>query len=172
VFTFFIINSVMQAPHRIKRFLFNYYAAISLVIFISAIVLLIIQSLEWSHFSAIAVGVFAFAFGVQKQSLEEIKLFKELFDQFNTRYDKMNDNLNQIHQQPSDLPLTEDEKKKLFKYFNLCGQEHLFHRKGFICEEVWKAWKSGMDYFRKNPRIKNFWDKELGDNDSYYELGF
>ncbi|MGA9777155.1 MAG: hypothetical protein WBS33_02680 [Verrucomicrobiia bacterium] len=158
--------------HHIKRILFKSYAVISITVFIAAILVFICRFLSWEEFAGIAVGVFAFAFGVQKQNLREIKLFKELFEQFNDRYDKMNDDLNQIHEQPSDLTLTKDEKEKLFKYFNLCGEEWLYAKRGFICEEVWKAWKSGMDYFRRNSRIKDFWDKELNDNDSYYGLEF
>lgn len=156
--------------HHIKRILFKSYAVISITAFIAAILVFICGFLSWEKFAGIAAGVFAFAFGVQKQNLKEIKLFKELFEQFNGRYDEMNDDLNQIYQQPPDKALNENEIKTLFKYFNLCGEEWLYAKKGFICEEVWKAWKSGMDYFRKNPRIRDFWDKELSDNDSYYGL--
>jgi hypothetical protein len=34
--------------------------------------------------------------------------------------------MNQIYQQPQDLPLKEGEIKALFKYFNLCGEEYLY----------------------------------------------
>jgi len=158
--------------HLLKRIVFESYAPIAFAVFCAAIVLLLNGVLNWEAFAAIATGIFAFAFGVQKQNLEDTKLFKKLFEQFNKRYDSMNDDMNRIHQQPSDAPLTEDEKKKLFKYFNLCGEEYLYYDKGFICEEVWKDWIKGMGYFRKNARIKDFWDKELGDNDSYYGLKF
>ncbi len=68
----------------------------------------------------------------------------------------MNDDLNQIPCEPADLPVTQDEKKKLFKYFNLCAEEYLYFDKGFIWPEVWRAWENGMKFFRKNPRIKDF----------------
>jgi hypothetical protein len=161
----------MESSHRIKRFLFNCYAPISAGVIIIAFFLLLIQYVEWSLFAAIAVGVFAFAFGVQKQILEEMKLFKELFEQFNERYDKINDDMNRIRQQPFDLPLKEDEIRTLYKYFNLCAEEWLYTKKGFICKEVWRAWTNGMKFFRQNPRIQKLWDEELGNN-SYYGLKF
>jgi len=160
--------------HRIKRFVFKLYAPISFAVFFAAIVLLLIGLLNWDKFAAFVAGVFAFAFGVQKQNLEETKLFKKLFEQFNKRYGKLNDKLNRIYfdKQPVDKPFTDAERDTLYKYFNLCGEECLYYDKGFICEEVWKAWSKGMDYFRSNLRIKDFWDKELRDNDSYYGLKF
>ena len=161
----------MQNPHGIKRVLFNCYAPVSAAILTVAFLLLLIQYLEWNQFAAIAAGIFGFAFGVQKQNLGELKIFKELFEQFNKRYDEMDFDLNHIHQQPPDLPLTEDEKICLFKYFNLCGEEFLYFKKGFIFQEVWVAWNNGMKYFRKNPRIKILWDEDLG-NESYYGLTF
>ena len=111
------------------------------------------------------------AFNVQKQNLEDTKLFKELFEKFNDRYDGMNDDLNRIYRQRADEPPDEDEKKTLFKYFNLCGEEYLFFKKGFIYPKVWRAWKNGMEFFRQNTRIKKLWDDELG-RDSYYGLEF
>jgi len=83
----------------------------------------------------------------------------------------MNNDMNRIYQKPFDSPLTEDEIKILFKYFNLCGEECLYAKKGFICEEVWRAWNNGMKFFRRNPRIIVLWDKEL-ESDSYYGLKF
>jgi hypothetical protein len=162
----------MVINHDVKRFLFKRYAPISALVFAAAMVLVISGKLDWQTLGSISVGAYAFAFTVQKQNLEETTLFKELFEQFNKRYDKMNDDLNMIWEQPADKQLNEDEIKKLFKYFNLCGEEYLYYHEGFICPEVWAVWKSGMNYFRKNSRIKEFWDKELSDNRSYYGLAF
>jgi hypothetical protein len=162
----------MAINHHIKRILFKCYALIAVLVFAAAMVFAISGKLDWKKFAAIAGGAYGFAFAVQKQNLEETKWFKELFDQFNKRYDKMNDDLNRICEQPADKRLNEDEKKTLFKYFNLCGEEWLYVEKGFIYPKVWAEWEIGMNYFRKNSRIKEFWDKELSDNGSYYGLAF
>jgi hypothetical protein len=155
--------------HHLKRFLFNWYAAISTIAILIAAFLLL-RPCHWKEFAAIAAVVLSFAFGVQKQNLEEIKLFKMLFEQFNGRYDEINDDMNQIYRD-SESPLTEVEIKTLFKYFNLCGEEYLYYREGFICHEVWHAWNNGMKFFRQNPRISRLWDLELK-CDSYYGLSF
>lgn len=159
----------MAMNHRIKRFLFKSYGLFCVIAILIATVLLL-PTRRWQEFAAIAAVVLSFAFGVQKQNLEETILFKELFEQFNKRYDRMNDDLNKIWEQPTDKQPNADEIKKLFKYFNLCGEEYLYYQKGFICLKVWREWKKGMEYFRKNSRIKNLWDKDLADNDSYYGL--
>ena len=159
----------MKGDYHIKRFLFKYYALISITVFVVSMPVAI---LKWKIFAAIVAGAFAFAFSVQKQKLEETKLFKDLFEHFNKRYDQMNDDLNHIYQQPPHLRLTDDERRKLFKYFNLCGEECLYFEKGFIYPEVWRAWENAMKFFQKNPRIKNLWDEELKNNESYYGLTF
>jgi hypothetical protein len=164
----------MAMNHHIKRFLFKWYALISVMVFAAAMVFAISGKLDWHEFAAIAAGAYAFALGVQKQNLEETKLFKELFEQFNERYDVLNDELNRIYiaKQPADKQFTDHEREKLYKYFNLCGEEWLYAEKGFICPEVWRAWENGMKFFRQNPRVKKLWDDDLNNNDSYYGLRF
>jgi hypothetical protein len=162
----------MQPNHRIKRFVFDYYAVASVLILICAITLLLSGILNWKTFAVIIGSIATFALGVQKQNLDETQLFKKLFEQFNERYDKLNDKLNHIYfdEQPADKPFTDDERKTLYQYFNLCGEEWLYAKKGFIWREAWTAWENGMKFFQKNPRIKDFWNKDLSDNDSYYGL--
>jgi hypothetical protein len=163
----------MQPNHRIKRLIFDSYAIASVLILIFVIVFRLAGILDWQTFAVIVGGIATFALGVQKQNLEETKLFKKLFEQFNERYDDLNDKLNHIYFdiQPPDKQFTDAERDTLYDYFNLCGEEWLYAKKGFICREVWVAWENGMKFFRKNPRIKKFWDDDLG-NDSYYGLKF
>jgi hypothetical protein len=168
------LNIGTTMKHYIERalFIFKYY----ILIFVVVILLLIAAALfpphlEWQAFAAIAAVVVSLAFGVQKQNLERTELFKKLFEQFNKRYDDMNDDMNRIYRD-SESSLTGPVIKTLYKYFNLCGEEYLYYRKGFIYEEVWRAWNNGMKFFLKNPRIKRLWDEELKDNDSYYGLKF
>jgi len=117
------------------------------------------------------VGLLAFPFGflvtVQKQKTEELELFERLFEKFNSRFNKLNGELNAIKDGPDDIPLTPPQRNLLFDYFNLCGEEYLFYRQGYIYPEVWQAWYNGMKIFRKNPRIKKLWEEELA-TESYY----
>jgi hypothetical protein len=76
-------------------------------------------------------GVLGFAYFIYRQHLDEAKLFKELFAEFNARYDALNDDLNTILFGPSD------------------GL--------FIDRGVWESWYRGMNVFLKHPRIQALW---------------
>lgn len=125
------------------------------------------QPRTWQDWLGILALPFAFLVAVQKQKTEELALFKQLFTEFNQRYDDMNEDLYTIMHESDGEPLTAKERDQLFDYFNLCGEEYLFYRQGYIYPEVWQAWYNGMTIFRKNSRIKKLWDEEL-ENDSYY----
>ena len=112
------------------------------------------------------LGLFYFVF---KQHLEEIRLFKELFTEFNARYDAMNERLYLECEASLDKPLVKGQIAFLYDYFNLCGEEYLYYRKGFIYPEVWSAWRKGMQIFLRYPRIRSLWEEELA-TDSYYGL--
>jgi len=126
----------------------------------------------WKEWAAV-IGVPAtFLAVVQKQKTEELKLFKDLFTEFNERYHVINGKIHDIPKTSIDVPFSRAERDLLFKYFNLCGEEYLFYEQGYIYPTVWDAWYNGMKIFRReNPRIREFWDEELRTN-SYYELGF
>ena len=113
---------------------------------------------------AILVSTFFF---VQKQRIEELRIFKELFTEFNDRYDKLNDPLNKIIDGNQDEELTQVEKFVLFDYFNLCGEEYFFYRQRHIHPIVWEAWLNGMQFYYNQPRIGKLWIEELEQN-SYY----
>ena len=112
-------------------------------------------------------GLAAFIYFLYKQHLDETRLFKELFVEFNKRYDALNDRLNDICRAPETQDLEQHEIHTLFDYFNLCAEEFLFFKSGYIDEEVWQSWRRGMKFFAKNQRIGKLWEKELS-SDSYY----
>ena len=114
-------------------------------------------------------SVFSFFFVIQKQASEDIRLFKELFVDFNKRYDTLNEGLNRIVEEESTSPLTDEEEDILNDYFNLCGEEYLYFKQGFILLEVWQSWCNGMYFFMENPRIKPMWINEQKSL-SYYGL--
>jgi len=114
-------------------------------------------------------SVFSFFFVVQKQASEDIQLFKELFVDFNKRYDRLNEKLNRIASKKPETLLTDSETDTLFDYFNLCGEEFLYYKQGFILPDVWKAWCNGMYFFIQNPRILPLWMEEEK-SASYYGL--
>lgn len=156
----------------VRRILIQYYWLVILAAFIVAGII-IFYSPRTRDDIALAItvvgGVFSFFFVIQKQASEDIRLFRELFVDLNKRYDKMNEKLNRIASEEPTSPLTEKEKDILNDYFNLCGEEYLYFKQGFILPEVWQSWCNGMYFFLENPRIKPMWTNEQGSL-SYYGL--
>jgi hypothetical protein len=112
-------------------------------------------------------GVAAFTYFLYRQHLDETKLFKELFVDFNARYDALNDDLNTILFGPREGALSADERAHLFSYFNLCAEEYFFYKAGYIDRRVWESWCRGMEVFFEHPLIRALWDQDCM-ADSYY----
>ena len=112
-------------------------------------------------------GVAGFTYFLYRQHLDEAKLFKELFGEFNARYDALNNDLNAILFGPPGGSLSANEREHLFSYFNLCAEEYFFYKAGFIDRRVWESWYRGMRLFFKHPRIQELWEQDCK-ADSYY----
>ncbi len=92
-------------------------------------------------------GIASVAYFMYRQHVDETRLFKELFAEFNLRYDGLNDDLNKILFGPSEGLLSADERERLFSYFNLCAEEYFFYEAGYIDRLVWESWYRGMKIF-------------------------
>jgi hypothetical protein len=158
---------------KIKHGFFRYYGFVALLIFLFMAFYFYRTPKDKDDITLFltSVGGLAYAiYSIQKQKLEELRLFKELFTDFNKRYDDLNDILNDIVLSKQTAQLTDDEIKHLNDYFNLCGEEFLFYQKGYIYPEVWTSWHNGMKIFIDNDkRIKKHWEQEKK-SDSYYRL--
>jgi len=108
-----------------------------------------------------------FFYFIYRQHIDEAKLLKELFVEFNGRYTKLNDELNKILAGPREGEPSEKERESVFSYFNLCAEEYFFYKAGYIDEYVWQSWCRGMDVFFRHPRIRDLWDTDCK-ADSYY----
>jgi|SRR6478736_5628061 len=152
------------AKHGVLR----HYLWVTIILLIAAFGAACLLPLDtWQERLGILFIPFAFLMAIQKQKTEELHLFKQLFTEFNRRYDEVNEGLNAIPKEPADSPLSPEERNLLFNYFNLCGEEYLFYSQGYIYPEVWKAWRNGMIVFYGNSRIQELWDEE-SKTDSYY----
>jgi hypothetical protein len=94
----------------------------------------------WTLLAPLITCTISFVYFIQKQKIEELRLFKELFQEFNDRFDNLNDDLNRICENGIDPKNKRKDIQKLYDYFNLCGEEYLYYRKGYIFPEVWEAW--------------------------------
>jgi hypothetical protein len=99
-------------------------------------------------------------FGVLKLKIENDILFKELFESFNERYDTdLNDLINTLKNDPR-KKLTNDERNHIIDYFNLCAEEFLWNKKKRIPNDVWEAWKAGIQENLEIEQIKEVYDFE------------
>ena len=156
---------------RAKFWFYKYYwiIAIFLLLFILSIISPIKETDDWKLPASLITAAISFVYFIQKQKIEELRLFKELFQEFNDRFDNLNDDLNRIYENGINPKSEREDIQKLYDYFNLCGEEYLYYSKGYIFQEVWEAWLNGMRYFYNNNEFKNHWDKELESN-SYYRF--
>jgi len=119
-----------------------------------------------------------YAFHSKKMAHDQ--MMKELFKDFNARYDKLNNNLVRLDKnKPSldDLKKYSDEDydvyhQTIIDFFNLCAEEfYWYHHKKRIDQLVWNSWHKGMNYWYNNiPAIHELWDIEIqnGGQTSYY----
>ncbi len=124
---------------------------------------------DWPFYLTIAATGLSAVYFVQKQRLEEMRLFKQIFTECNNRYDAFNEQLNEIVAGDDNQPLSTNERNILFNYFNLCGEEYLFYSAGYIFPSVWKSWKNGIQFYIGNKRIRTLWEQDVK-TDSYYGL--
>jgi hypothetical protein len=114
-------------------------------------------------------ALLSFIFFIQRQQLEEAKLIKELISEFNKRYDELNEDLNSVvRPENRKRELEATEVNTLYNNFNLCGEEYLFYKRGYIYPEVWSAWVKGLDVYFEDARVKELWNQEA-ETESYYD---
>ncbi|MEO3408151.1 hypothetical protein AAFN85_29825 [Mucilaginibacter sp. CAU 1740] len=108
---------------------------------------------------------------VIKLKVDGDNLFNELFKTFNERYDqRFNDLINK--QRIESKALEKEDKIVIIDYFNLCAEEYLWFTKKRIPEDVWYAWKIGIDRNLEILEINKLWHQEMkGDGaKSYYRI--
>ena len=99
------------------------------------------------------------------KKMEQDKMMKNLFKEFNARYDKINDSLYKIEKECKNLKDLEKHPKleyKLNDFFNLCAEEYYWYKKGRIDENIWFSWSDGMnDWYNRVEIIREAWEVEI-----------
>jgi hypothetical protein len=117
-----------------------------------------------------AVGsLWALAFYLHGRHAEDARFVKELLTDFNQRYDNLGTDLQRAMRIHGAFDV--DAQLRFVKYFNLCAEEWLFWRSGYIYDPVWRAWENGMKQYAPDPRVIALWKKECA-TDSYYGFEF
>ena len=114
---------------------------------------------------SIVASFWALAFYLHGRHADDAKFAKGLMTEFNQRYDQLNSDLQRAIWREDDLDA--ETKLKFIKYFNLCAEEWLFWKAGYIYDPVWSAWENGMRQYSKDSRVMALWNQEL-QTDSYY----
>jgi hypothetical protein len=122
-----------------------------------------------SAFASISVGIvvafISYKYNKNSTRIEQDRFSRELFMEFNRRYDKINDSLHLISlhcKNLNDLKNNPKLESKLIDFFNLCAEEYYWYKKGRIDEFLWQAWQEGMNHWYINvPLIKEAWEEEI-----------
>ena len=112
------------------------------------------------------------------KKLAHEQMLKQLFTEFNLRYDKLNDYLVEVEKHYKTLellnqaPNSSELKQKVIDYFSLCAEEFYWYKhKKRIDKLLWDAWQTGMNYWYNNvPVVRELWENEVALNGkrSYY----
>lgn len=118
-------------------------------------------------FLSITGAVAALVHFLYSQHNSNTERFIGLFRDFNDRYDALNDGLNGLLRKDGSLVLTAENTQLLYDYFNLCAEEYLYFKSGYIDIEVWQSWVKGMKFFASRSEVRRVWEAEL-QSGSYY----
>lgn len=109
-------------------------------------------------------GCFTIAFFYHQHLVSKAALLQSLFVSFNERYAHINQEITLTMGKRS---LEAKDKQLLEDYVNLCAEEWLFYKLGYIPFIVWQSWEQGMNHYFSDPAIKEFLSQEL-QSGSYY----
>jgi len=118
--------------------------------------------------------IITIVFNYKNNQLSNHKMQKELFTEFNKRYNDLNDNLNLLGSSSIDdfSKWFSDEdrikiKATIYDFFNLCSEEYYWKKEGRIPQKVWNSWYKGMnDIYNRSELISKMWDDEC-ENEGY-----
>ena len=158
----------MRLSVKLKFWFFDHYWWVLCSLLLLTVTLLLWRSESVTTVATVAAAMLSLIYFIQKQKLEELRLFRELFKEFNERYDALNEKLARIVEAKESM-VSGVEREMLIDYFNLCGEEYLYVQRGYIYPAVWTAWYNGMKAIVSVPRVQRVWlvEKETG---SYYGL--
>lgn len=122
---------------------------------------------SFEFFLSITGAIAAFVHFLYAEHQSNTERFIGLFRDFNARYDSLNDRLNALLVNQGGTVFGPKEQQLLYDYFNLCAEEYLYFKSGYIDHEVWQSWLKGLSYFASNAEIRRLWSAEL-EAGSYY----
>jgi len=123
--------------------------------------------------SVTAIGLTYF-YQRHTKKLANDKMMKELFTEFNIRYDKINNRLDKISKLSIvvwEAEKNENQKSLIYNdvidFFNICAEEYYWYKERRLDAKIWNAWHKGMnDIFNRSKIIQKIWEEEC-ENEGY-----
>jgi hypothetical protein len=81
----------------------------------------------------------------------------------------MNNQLQEIAEKEGILSAS--ERATIVDYLNLCAEEYMFYRRGYVPEDVYQSWRNGMNLYAAKDRFIKVWNAERT-TQSYYGFEF
>ena len=153
---------------RVKFWFFAYYWYILVSMLILILWLFIKKNESLASIATMSGVILSIGYFVQKQKIEELRIFMEVFKECNSRYEALRKSIIEITKK-SPIDLTEYERETVVSYLNLCGEEYLYFKQGYIEPSVWSAWHKGMKSVVSAKSISSIWEQEKKTG-SYYDL--
>ena len=94
-----------------KHLIYKNYWWLLLSIIILSVIYVYLEGIELKTAIPLFAAEFSIFYFLQKQQLEETKLFREIFSECNERYNLLNEKLEEIYQKTPSTPLSDREKK-------------------------------------------------------------
>jgi hypothetical protein len=139
-----------------------YTAGIAVALFI--IPILIKKDYIATQIAVIALSTTLFLGYLNYQHTQD-RLFKDLFKEFNERYNALSDQFQHLENDyPPEVKLSEVDKKDLkliINYLNLCAEEYFWFDRGRLDYGAWESWKSGMSTWAKLPVVRVVFEDEV-----------
>jgi hypothetical protein len=130
-----------------------------------------LNKIDFKELITILIAVFTVYTSLLKQSVEDDKVFRDLFIDYNRKYSsEMNEVFNKLRIGGVDQ-LEVTDRLLIIDYFNLCSEEYLWYKRGRIPNDVWQAWEAGIIENMSLPVVKVLFNDEtntLSKRKSYY----
>ncbi|MHA7128404.1 hypothetical protein [Algoriphagus namhaensis] len=161
---------------KIKQFLWDYIITTLSLFGIIIIVLIFLfpfilpESKEFEAIIALLILYFGILYNILTYKISADRFSKELFNEFNKRFDEKNEILNKIIAGNTFRDQDILQIEQVVDYLNLCSEEYYWYKKGRIDELVWQSWKKGMMFYLGNANFKRVIEDQRKEKDSYYGL--
>jgi hypothetical protein len=169
----------MKTNRSFAKFLSRNKTPISLYAAAIAITL-IIPLLLSGNFLASQLGVITLStslfLGFLNYQHTQDRLFKDLFKEFNERYNALSDQFPRLEKEYSPevklSDVTDEDLKLIISYLNLCAEEYFWFDRGRLDIGAWESWKSGMSTWAKLPVVRVVFEDEVATWTTAYYADF